>query len=409
MRPLFKFGAVFWLTLWWVGMAMAMPNVSGVRFGTDGERTRVVIDVLPSVEVNARTVASPPRLVIDLPAVEWGLADGAQSRPRGYAKSFRYGAVNESRSRLVVDLVAEVRIAHQEVLPAGFGGVPHARIVIDLEPDRQNTEPRGNAPADNKVAALPPTLRPKAKPVQPVRQNQSRIISRQASLPVIAIDAGHGGIDPGAIAADGTFEKHITLAMAREVAELLTVSRRYRPFLVRKDDTFIKLRERIARARKANADIFISIHADSIEDSGFRGASVYTLSENASDKEAANLAAKENKADIIGGADLSNADEVLASILIDLSQRATNNESIAFADFLVDEVGQVTKLVKNTRRFAGFAVLKSPDLPSVLVELGYLSNTNDAERLKKQSHRIELGQAILKALDRYFENRNNDG
>lgn len=419
----FLLGLIFWLA---AGSIVMASTVSTVRFGAEGERTRIVIDIDALVEVVARTVASPPRLIVDMPAVEWSLQDHPQSRPRGFATGLRFGQINAERSRLVIDMATEVEISAQQMIPAGRNGLDYARIVIDVIP--ATTPQSAPAPAVSQTtptippATTPPNPRvaaPLPSPPRPTAQAPSRAQAQRASetpppsssarRPVIAIDAGHGGIDPGAVASDGTLEKNITLAMSRELAQLLDESGRYEAFLVRDDDVFIKLRNRIAKARTANADVFISVHADSIGDADLRGASVYTLSETASDREAGSLAAKENKADIIGGTDLTRADEVLASILIDLSQRSTNNESIKLADLLVGEIGEVTKLVKNTRRYAGFAVLKAPDMPSVLLELGYLSNRSDAQRLLQSSHRAELGRAIVEALDSYFQTLNGDG
>ena len=172
--------------------------------------------------------------------------------------------------------------------------------------------------------------------------------------------------------------------------------------LTRDGDVFIRLRDRIARARELGGQVFISLHADSLRVAEQRGASVYTLSQTASDEEAARLAAKENKADILAAADLSQHDPTVATILIDLAQRDTNNKSIAFADLLAEELAGVTPLVRRHRRFAGFAVLKSPDMPSVLLELGYLSNPDDARNLARPNYRAKLGQAIVRSLDRHF-------
>lgn len=220
--------------------------------------------------------------------------------------------------------------------------------------------------------------------------------------PVIAIDAGHGGVDPGTVGINGVLEKDVTLDMARRLKVLIERTGRYKVVLTRDDDVLISLRDRIERARHADAALFISVHADSIGDSGFRGASVYTLSDQASDAEAARLATKENRADIIAGTDLSAHDEVVAGILIDLAQRVTNNKSIEFADVLAGELADVTALVRNTRRFAGFVVLKSPDVPSVLLELGYLSNPTDAANLALPEYRDRLARSTVRAIDRYF-------
>ncbi len=220
--------------------------------------------------------------------------------------------------------------------------------------------------------------------------------------PVIVLDPGHGGIDPGGIGVGGVEEKTITLPMALELRRLLEAEGRYRVILTRDDDTYLPLRDRIKVAHDAGADLFVSLHADISSDPRQAGASVYTLSETASDKEAARLAASENKADILAGADLSNQDPVVASILIDLAQRDTSNHSITFADLLVDQLGEVTRLVRHTRRFAGFVVLKSPETPSVLIELGYVSNRLDARRLAQPGYRAQLAAAIVDAIDRYF-------
>jgi N-acetylmuramoyl-L-alanine amidase len=201
----------------------------------------------------------------------------------------------------------------------------------------------------------------------------------------------------------GVHEKTVTLAYARELKVLLERSGRFKVVLTRDRDQFLRLRDRIAVARRAGAQLFISLHADSHPDSSFRGASVYTLSEEASDSEAAALAAKENKADLIAGIDLSKENEVVTSILIDLAQRETKNLSAQFAAMLVKELGRQTRLIRNTHRFAGFAVLKSPDVASVLVELGYLSNRADEKQLLSTAYRTKLSQAVVKAVHDYFE------
>jgi N-acetylmuramoyl-L-alanine amidase len=219
----------------------------------------------------------------------------------------------------------------------------------------------------------------------------------------IVIDPGHGGIDPGTIGVDGIEEKSVVLAMAKDLRTVLEATGRYHVALTRNGDTFIPLRDRIRIAREAGGQLFISLHADSIAKPHFRGASVYTLSDTASDAEAELLASKENKADIITGTDLSNHDPVVTSILIDLAQRNTSNRSIAFADLLSARLGEVTHLVRKHRRFAGFAVLKSPDLPSVLIELGYLSSHEDAVELVREDWRNRMSRAILTAIDRFFQ------
>jgi N-acetylmuramoyl-L-alanine amidase len=217
------------------------------------------------------------------------------------------------------------------------------------------------------------------------------------------LDAGHGGKDPGAVGANGTMEKNITLQMAKELKRLLEAGGRYKVILTREEDKLLALRQRMDVARGAAADLFISIHADHIEKTSLRGASVYTLSENASDAEAAKLAARENKEDLITGVDLSSQSAMVTSILIDLAQRETKNLSARFASMLSEELADHTHVLSNSHRFAGFVVLKAPDVPSVLIELGYLSNEQDEAALGSKRHRRVLGSAIRDAIERYFE------
>ncbi|MGF1640590.1 MAG: N-acetylmuramoyl-L-alanine amidase, partial [Rhodospirillales bacterium] len=216
------------------------------------------------------------------------------------------------------------------------------------------------------------------------------------------IDPGHGGADPGAIGVSGVHEKDVTLAAARDLRSALERLGGYRVVLTRDDDRSVSLRERIAIARRVDADLFVSLHADAMPSAQVRGASVYTLSETASDAEAALLAERENKADLITGVDLTYETAEVANILIDLAQRETKNRSARLAARVVDELQRETQLLRNTHRFAGFAVLKAPDVPSVLVELGFLSNRQDEQALRDTAYRRRLAAAIARGIDRYF-------
>jgi N-acetylmuramoyl-L-alanine amidase len=220
---------------------------------------------------------------------------------------------------------------------------------------------------------------------------------------LVVLDPGHGGIDPGAIGHSGVYEKDVALAAAREVARQLEATRRYRVRLTRKDDEFIPLPERVARARAAGGDLFLSIHADALPNAGMRGASVYTLSEQASDKEAAALAARENKADLIAGIDLSHHEPVVSEILIDLARRQTNNLSIRLARELVTELGHEVRLLNNSHRSAGFVVLKAPDIPSALVEMGCLSNRTEEQLLQRPSYQHKLATGLVRSINDYFD------
>lgn len=220
---------------------------------------------------------------------------------------------------------------------------------------------------------------------------------------LIAIDAGHGGRDPGAIATNGLTEKTLALTFSRELRELLVESGRYRVVMTRESDRKVGLHRRVVIARNAGADLFLSIHLDRLEDRAVRGASVYTLSDEASDVETAELAARENKADVVADIDLTEGyDEEVAKVLISLVQQNTMNCSATLAATLLPELDRVAPLIKRPHRFGDFRVLKAPDIPSVLIELGFLSNDQDARRLTSKSHRRELAGAILRALDTYF-------
>ncbi|MDA8230977.1 MAG: N-acetylmuramoyl-L-alanine amidase [Magnetospirillum sp.] len=250
----------------------------------------------------------------------------------------------------------------------------------------------GSLPLTKVAAPVPaPSPEPKAK------------MPRGEYRPMIVIDPGHGGVDPGAIGVSGIYEKNITLAVARELRRRLERTGRYRVHLTRDGDVFIPLHDRVAIARQYKADLFISLHADVVKDPQIRGLSVYTLSQTASDTEAQALADSENKVDLIAGIDLSHESADVANILIDLAQRETMNRSAVFAGDLVEELGREISLLTNTHRFAGFAVLKGPDVPAVLIETGYLSNESEERSLRQPEYRGRLARAITRAVDRFFQ------
>lgn len=219
---------------------------------------------------------------------------------------------------------------------------------------------------------------------------------------IVAVDPGHGGADPGAIGAGGIYEKRITLPTALELAHALDRTGRVAVLLTRRSDRFIPLRERVARARAARAELFVSIHADAFPDAGVRGLSVYTLSDKASDRETAALAARENRADIVGGVNLSRQPREIGQILLDLERRQTMNRSLALAQDIVAALGREVTLLEKPHRSAGFVVLTAPDIPSVLVEIGALSNPAEARLLQQQSYRRRIAQGLAGAIERYF-------
>jgi N-acetylmuramoyl-L-alanine amidase len=228
------------------------------------------------------------------------------------------------------------------------------------------------------------------------RQNSRRHVR------TIALDPGHGGVDPGAISPHGLYEKNITLAMARKLARQLDLTGRYRSVLTRRGDRFVPLRQRVARARANHAELFLSLHADALPDSALHGLSVYTLSDQASDRDAASLAIRENRDNFVSGLRLSRQPREIGAILFDLARRETNNLSLTLARVIVEELGRAVPLLERPHRAAGFVVLTAPDIPSALVELGCLSNPQDEALLPTQGHQRRLAQALVRAIDDYF-------
>jgi N-acetylmuramoyl-L-alanine amidase len=394
--------------------AAPIANATNLRVGVSGERTRLVIDLSSRIDFNVFTLADPYRLVIDASEIDWRMPSGAGQRG-GLIEAVRYGTLQPGTSRLVIDLKQPAKVGNSFMMPPSEG--KDYRLVLDLvpvdhasfmasartgdtaaptsaKPSAQPVPPppaqvKGAAPTGPKVAAIQPPGTPARKPDRFKRK-------------VIVIDPGHGGADPGALAPSGTYEKDITLAAAKDFKRRLDATKRYDVHLTRDNDTFIRLRDRIAIARAKGADLFISLHADTLQSKGVRGLSVYTLSEKASDKEAADLAEKENKADLIAGIDLTSENPNVTNILIDLAQRETMNESARFAGNLVGELRNVSKVLPQAHRFAGFAVLKAPDVPSVLLEMGFLSNPQDEKALTDPAYRAKMADSLVQAVGRFF-------
>ena len=376
--------------------ARAAPEILTVRLGDHGARTRFVLEMSDAADYRIFGLENPDRIVIDFGAAEWH-AGPPRTAGVGLIAGHRHGAQDGGKVRVVLDLTGPARVMESFYLPA-VGNLPY-RFVLDLAPEAGAAP--APAPAPDSQAALklvPAALGVPLPPPLPPERARRR---------VIAIDAGHGGIDPGAIGVTGLREKDLTLDIARRLRTILEATGRYEVVLTRERDEFLRLRQRVQTARDARADLLISLHADSISDSTFRGASVYTLSDVASDREAELLAARENRADALAGIALDPVDDITASILIDLAQRHTHNESSNMAQSLVTNLGEATRLVSRPHRQAGFAVLKAPDVPSALIELGYLSNHRDEQVLRSTENRAELARAIANAIERQFGWRQN--
>ncbi len=368
------------------------PIATEARLGGDANRTRLVFDLSRPIEIAAFTLADPYRVVIDLPQVTFQLSARTGESGRGLIKAFRYGLVMQGGSRIVIDASGPVRIDKAFVLDP-VDGQP-ARLVLDLVPIDRASFMR------NLALEAKPRRAPETKPAEVKSNNDGR--------PLIVIDPGHGGPDTGTIAASGEMEKTIVLEFAQALADKLEKNGKYRVLMTRTDDRFIALGERVRIARAQGAALFVSIHADALasrREADVRGATVYTVSDTASDDEAARLAEDENKADAIAGVDLSAEPEEVADILIDLTQRETKNFSAHFARAVVGELRRSATLHKHPLKSAGFKVLKAPDVPSVLIELGYVSNKQDLKLMTSEAWRTRTSDALAQAVNTFFSTR----
>src|SRR5436190_7918510 len=369
------------------------PIATEARLGGDTGRTRLVIDLSRPIEIATFRLADPYRVVIDLPQVTFQLPGRTGEHGRGLIKAFRYGLVMQGGSRIVVDASGPVRVDKAFVLES-VDGQP-ARLVLDLVSIDRASFMR------NLALEAKPRRAPETKPAETAKRNND-------GRPLIVIDPGHGGPDTGTVAASGEMEKTIVLEFAQALSEKLEKTGKYRVTMTRTDDRFVPLGERVRMARSQGAALFVSIHADALasrNEADVRGATVYTVSDTASDDEAARLAEHENKADAIAGVDLSSEPEEVADILIDLTQRETKNFSAHFARAVIGELRNAAKLHKHPLKSAGFKVLKAPDVPSVLIELGYVSNKQDLKLMTSDTWRARTSDALAQAVTTYFSTR----
>ena len=365
------------------------PVASEVRLGGDEMQTRMVIDFSQKVDSRIFTLANPYRVVIDLPQVAFRFPPATGESGRGLVKAFRFGLMMTGGSRLVLDLTRPARVEKSFVLDAG--NEQPARLVLNLVAVDRDGFLR-NIAIENRGREAPPAIKP------PPTGDQR---------PVLVLDPGHGGLDNGTKAASGETEKSIVLEFALRLRDKIEQGGKYRVVMTRTDDTFVALPDRVAFARAQQASLFISIHADALPkgEGDAQGASVYTLSETASDAEAARLAETENRTDVIAGVDLTSEPNDVADILIDLAQRETKSFSVQFARGLIDTMKSATRMHKNSLKSAGFRVLKAPDVPSVLLELGYVSNKQDLKSLTSADWRDHTADSIAQAIDRFFTTR----
>ncbi|CDB40677.1 n-acetylmuramoyl-L-alanine amidase [Azospirillum sp. CAG:260] len=376
--------------------SVAASGITSMRIGQGVGSVRIVFDADRKFDYKVFLLNEPKRLVIDTFDVKVSPEIEKYVDKNNLVTKTRLGSVGTDGIRIVFDLQkpAIVKKAFMLAPQSNFGW----RFVIDVSiaSEREFSSKVGSKYAlsnENSFAGSYSSSSSKSS-------SKAKTVNKKK---IIVLDPGHGGKDPGAIGYSGVYEKNITLAMAKELKVILE-KEGYKVHLTRSTDIFIPLRDRVKIARKYNADLFMSIHADSAVNRSAKGLSVYTLSETASDKEAAALAERENKADVVAGLNLLEHSKEVSDILINLAQRETMNRSSEFASFMVQEMRKSVKLRDNTHRFAGFAVLKAPDVPSVLLEMGYLSNRTEERLLKQKDYRRKLAVSTSKAVEKYFDN-----
>jgi N-acetylmuramoyl-L-alanine amidase len=378
--------------------AEPFPIASDVRVAGDSKQTRFVLDLDRKIDLRAFVLGNPDRVVIDIPQVTFKLPDHAGQHGRGLIKAFRYGLVMPGGSRLVFDLAGPAKIEKAYVLDAANGQPP--RLIVELAATDR-------AAFNKSLAKDTATEAPPSAPPATVTADAGEGAERLDTRPVVVIDPGHGGIDNGTQAASGETEKAIVLAFGLALRDRIAESGKYRVVLTRDDDTFIPLGDRVKIARAQNASLFVSIHADALprREGDAQGATIYTLSDKASDAEAERLAELENKADAIGGVNLTEEPTEVADILIDLAQRETRTFSSRFAPTLMGEMKTTVRMHKHPLKSAGFKVLKAPDVPSALIELGYVSNKDDLKLLTSDSWRSRSVVAVAQAIDSFLAKR----
>jgi N-acetylmuramoyl-L-alanine amidase len=368
------------------------PVASDVRLGGDDTQTRLIVDLSQKIEIRAFTLANPYRVVLDMPQVTFQFPPRAGEVGRGLIKAFRFGLVMQGGSRMVIDLARPAQVDMAFVL--GAANDQPARLVLHLTATEREAFMR-NVALESRA---PEGSKPQTPPETKVNGD---------SRPLVVIDPGHGGIDNGTRAASGEMEKTIVLEFSSLLRDKIEKTGKYRVLMTRTDDTFVALGDRVQFARARQAALFISIHADALRrrEGDAQGATVYTLSERASDARAARLAEAENQADVIAGLDLSAEEKDVAGILIDLARRETKTFSVQFAHTVVETLKNATRLHQHPLKSARFVVLKAPDVPSVLVELGYVSNRADLKSLISTEWRDRTAESIVRAIEAFFSTR----
>ena len=373
-----------------VGVPTGVPVAVDAKLSRSGDVTRLVVDLSTKVAVTAVLTEHPDRLVVDLPEVNFQI-DPAAGKPGpardGLIRAFRFGHFAPGRSRIVADLAGPAALRRVEVTSIAGGSA--SRLTLELGPTDR---------AAFHVAARVPDALPSAELSSPHSEPPP-------GHPVVVIDPGHGGLDPGASGVLGTVEKDVVLQFATALAGKLSAGDHYRVVMTRHDDSFVSLSDRMRIARDAEASLMISVHADTLSDGSVTGATVYTAADQASDGEAARVAAKENEADAAAGLDEAPKAADVSDILFDLTRRETRTYAHQFQRTLTGYWAKVAHLNHNPERAAGFKVLQAPDVPSVLLELGYLSSGTDARSLVSDAWRGKAVDSVAAAVDAFFSAR----
>jgi N-acetylmuramoyl-L-alanine amidase len=400
MRNYRKFLFFFGLQLLTVSGYAQQIHVNSLHYATTSKQVSMIFDVGASPGHRVFVMNNPSRLVIDIKnsRLERALSQPPKTHPL-FAR-VRTGTKNDTDLRIVVDL--KTRITSEKFSLSSNNKDEHHLIV--------NLLSKGSAKFEDKVITEPVSVKSSVskvvskKPVRPKRTVLNDAAEHKSVNDiVIAIDAGHGGKDAGARGPAGTEEKNVTFAIARKLEALINAQPGMKAIMVRKGDYYVGLRNRMQIARMANADLFISIHADAFQDLTIKGASVYTLSTSGASSEAALwLAKSENASDLVGGVSLNDKEDVLASVLLDLSQTATQEASLKVADYILKSFENVCELHKNSVQKAGFVVLKSPDIPSILVETAFISNPSEEQNLLSNRYQTKMADAIFKGVRNYF-------
>jgi N-acetylmuramoyl-L-alanine amidase len=388
-----------------LAIAASVPAIAtDARLAGDAKQTRFVLDLDKTIKFRAFTLADPYRVVIDISQVDFRLPSGTGATGRGLVTAFRYGLVMPGGSRIVFDLSGPAKITNSYVLDAANG--QPSRLVLEIEQvdlaafnQAAESKPGRPAIADANAAVSAPTPAAPMRAPNPAAPPDLR--------PVVVVDPGHGGLDNGTRSGGEVMEKDLVLGFALTLRDRIEKSGKYRVVMTRTDDTFIPLADRVKIARNQSAALFVSIHADALprDEGDAQGATIYTLSDKASDTEAERLADAENRADAIGGVNLTEEPTDVADILIDLAQRETRTFSNQFARLLMGEMKNTVRMHKHPLKSAGFRVLKAPDVPSVLVELGYVSNKGDLDHLVSEKWRSKTVGSMAQAIDVFLAKR----